>query len=71
VRLLGFERVDLEPGESRRVTVTADPRLLARFDTGTGQWRTSEGAHTIAVGRNAQDLVLDAKATLGGRAFGT
>ena len=71
VRLLGFERVDLEPGESRRVTVTADPRLLARFDTDAGRWRTSEGAHTIAVGRNAQDLVLDAKATLGERAFGT
>ena len=71
VRLLGFERVDLEPGESRRVTVTADPRLLARFDTDAGQWRTSEGAHTIAVGRNAQDLVLDGKATLGERAFGT
>src|SRR5215472_127753 len=31
MRLLGFERVELEPGESRTVTVTADPRLLARF----------------------------------------
>ena len=70
LRLLGFERVDLEPGESRRVTVTADPRLLARFDGDAGQWRTSEGAHTIAVGRNAQDLVLDAKATLAERRFG-
>src|SRR5262249_20924773 len=29
-RLLGFERVELAPGESRRVAVTADPRLLAR-----------------------------------------
>jgi beta-glucosidase len=27
MRLLGFERVQLRPGESRRVTVTADPRL--------------------------------------------
>jgi beta-glucosidase len=25
VRLLGFERVELQPGESRQVTVTADP----------------------------------------------
>jgi Fibronectin type III-like domain/Carbonic anhydrase len=30
MRLLGFERVELTPGASRRVTVTADPRLLAR-----------------------------------------
>jgi hypothetical protein len=28
VRLLGFEKVELHPGESRRVTITADPRLL-------------------------------------------
>jgi beta-glucosidase len=27
-RLLGFERVVLKPGESKRVTITADPRLL-------------------------------------------
>jgi beta-glucosidase len=32
MRLLGFERVELAPGESREVTLTADPRLLARFD---------------------------------------
>lgn len=29
LRLLGFQRVQLRPGESRRVTLTADPRLLA------------------------------------------
>ena len=29
MRLLGFERVKLEPGASARVTITADPRLLA------------------------------------------
>ncbi len=62
-RLLGFERVDLQPGESRRVTITADPRLLARFDGPdgiTGNWRVTEGTHRIAVGRSARDLALTA-----------
>ncbi len=36
MRLLGFERVDLKPGESKTVTLTADPRLLARFDGKNG-----------------------------------
>jgi beta-glucosidase len=40
MRLLGFERVELAPGESREVTLTADPRLLARFDRAANQWRT-------------------------------
>jgi hypothetical protein len=32
MRLLGFERVDLQPGESRRVTLTTDPWFVARYD---------------------------------------
>src|SRR5262249_54559693 len=39
LRLLGFERVELKPGESVHVTVTADPRVLARFDGKKQQWR--------------------------------
>jgi hypothetical protein len=36
MRLLAFERVELRPGESRRMTVSAAPRLLARFDSAAG-----------------------------------
>src|SRR5687768_5300346 len=32
IRLLGFERVQLKPGESREISIMTDPRLLARFD---------------------------------------
>jgi beta-glucosidase len=68
VRLLGFERVALAPGESRRITVTADPRLLARFDA--GQWSIAAGVHRIAVGRAADDLALEAETDLAERRFG-
>jgi beta-glucosidase len=60
MRLLGFERVQLRPGESSRVTVTADPRLLARFDAGANQWRISNGTYRVALGKSASDLVLTA-----------
>jgi beta-glucosidase len=70
MRLLGFERVELRPGESRQVTLTADPRLLARFDGGANQWRIAEGAHAVALGRSATDLVLTGSANLTGRHFG-
>ena len=69
-RLLGFQRVELAAGETRRVTFTAEPRLLARFDAGTAEWRIADGAHTMAVGRSAGDLVLTADAALRGRSFG-
>jgi beta-glucosidase len=70
-RLLGFERVELEPGESRTVTVTADPRLLARFDGDAGQWRITEGTYTVALGRSATDLVFEGHAQIAAQLFGT
>jgi beta-glucosidase len=71
MRLLGFERVVLQPGESKHVTVTADPRLLARFDGNAGRWRIAEGSYRIALGRSAEDLVLSADVQLAVRLFGT
>jgi beta-glucosidase len=70
LRLIGFERVVLAPGASRRVTVTADPRLLARFDGGAGQWRITAGAYRVALGRSAADVVLTAETPLTPRVFG-
>jgi beta-glucosidase len=72
MRLLGFERVELAPGESKTVTVKADPRLLARFEgqNGLGQWRTTEGTYRVALGKSAGDLVLTAEAPLTARVFG-
>jgi beta-glucosidase len=70
MRLLGFERVELAPGESRAVTIAADPRLLARFDADAGQWRIAGGTHRVALGRAADDLVLAAEVELSERRFG-
>jgi beta-glucosidase len=52
------------------VTVTADPRLLARFDGKANQWRISEGAHEVALGKSAGEMVLLGSASLTGRLFG-
>ena len=70
VRLLGFKRVSLRPGESRQVTVAADPRLLAWFDAAAGQWRIAGGIYRVAVGRAADDVTLTAEAALTPRLFG-
>jgi beta-glucosidase len=70
MRLLGFERVELEPGESRQVTVTADRRLLARFDGDVGQWHVDGGTYTVAVGSAADALELTAETELTEALFG-
>ncbi|MCW2658861.1 MAG: glycosyl hydrolase family protein 3 [Mycobacterium sp.] len=70
LRLLGFQRVELEPGETRRVLIEADPRLLARYDGGARTWRVKPGGYAVAVGASAVGLRLEAGVELAGRAFG-
>lgn len=69
-RLLGFERVKLEPGEERRVTITADPRLAARYDSDVGRWFLAGGEYHVFVGTDAETPVLRGSATLTERRFG-
>lgn len=69
LRLLGFERVELEPGDAARVRFEADPRLLARYDGGAKAWRITPGRYTVAVGSSAVDLRLVDGVELAGRAF--
>jgi beta-glucosidase len=70
MRLLGFDRVELRPGEAKRVTVVADPRLLAHFDNLAGRWRITQGVYKLALGKSAGDLVLMAQAQLASQLFG-
>jgi beta-glucosidase len=66
-RLLGFEKVDLAPGESRRVTLTADPRLLAEYDVARRGWVIAPGNYQVAIGTDAGTMALAGSARLSGR----
>ncbi len=57
-RLVGFRRVMLQPGETKQVSVTIDPRLMARYDTARPGWSVAAGAVSITVGRQAGDAAL-------------
>ncbi len=53
-RLVGYERLDLEPGETGAATVSIDPRLLAEWN-GSG-WTIPAGTYGFAYGDNAEAL---------------
>jgi beta-glucosidase len=63
-RLLAFEKVALAPGESRRVTLTADPRLLADFDTAGNRWKVAGGTYQVAIGTDAGSMTVSGSAKL-------
>ena len=66
-RLIGFDKVSLAPGETRRVTLTADLRLLASFDAKANRWNLTGGDYQVAVGASAADLALKGAAKVKAR----
>ncbi len=58
MRLAGFTRVTLKPGETRRITLTAEPRIVADYDTTLPGWRIAGGAYRVALAHDAQDRAL-------------
>jgi beta-glucosidase len=69
IRLVGWSKVSLEPGETRRVTLTVDPRLLGRFDTAAGDWEIAPGRYMVEAGANAGALLLKTEAVLAAARF--
>ena len=65
-RLVGWGRPTLAPGESRTVTVAADPRVLADFDAKTHNWVVRPGTYQVEVAVSATQPVLSATVHLTG-----
>lgn len=57
-QLKGFVKVDLRPGESRRVFVTLDPRAFSVWNTASNGWKVVPGQFTILAGGSSRNLPL-------------
>jgi beta-glucosidase len=68
-RLIGWDKVTLAPGEHKRVSVTADPRLLASYDVAAHGWKIAAGDYRVSVGRHADDAALEGSARLSAQAI--
>jgi beta-glucosidase len=60
-QLRGFERVELEPGETARVTFRLDEGAFARWDEQAHDWMVDPGDYRIMVGSSSADLPLEAR----------
>lgn len=57
MRLLGFDRIELEAGESKIVHFEIEPRLLAHFEESSKTWNILEGTYEVGIGKSAEDIV--------------
>lgn len=62
--LKGFEKLSLEPGETKTATFTLDKRAFAWYHTGLSDWYAACGTYTIVIGASSRDLRLQASVQL-------
>lgn len=68
-RLAGWQKVELQPGESRQVTLTVDPRLLARYDNKSHKWVIAKGEYQLSLGSSSRNLTQNASVSLEAKSF--
>jgi beta-glucosidase len=49
-RLGGFGKAELKPGQTRRIEVTVDPRLLATYEAAGNNWHIRGGEYRLLLG---------------------
>ena len=56
--LKGFSKVWLDPGETKRVTLSLDRRAFSFYDVKKHEWNAEPGAYTILVGSSSTQIEL-------------
>ena len=62
--LKGFAKVNLNPGETKNVTVKLDRRAFSYYDVKSHNWTVAPGDFDVFVARSAADIQLTGKVTL-------
>ena len=57
-QLKGFERVMLQPGETKHVSLELNPRAFAFYDVAAKSWKITPGKYNILVGDSSETFPL-------------
>lgn len=64
--LKGFTKVELQPGESKRVTITLDDKAFRYFNVKTNGFEVEEGTYEILIGASVADIRLSGEVQVEG-----
>lgn len=64
--LRGFDKIELEPGEEKKVVFTLDMRAFAYWNEEIHDWYTDSGEYLVQVGKNAGEMLLSAPVEVSG-----
>jgi beta-glucosidase len=54
-RLVGFQKVEVQPGAAVKASISVDPRLLAMYDSATKTWKVAKGDYKVILAADAAD----------------
>ena len=63
--LAGFDRIELQPGETRTVVLHVPRRQLSYWDVGSHGWQVAAGRRPIYVGSSSRDIRLTGAVVVG------
>lgn len=62
--LKGFEKVELQPGESKTITFSLTPEALAFYNENSSSWTVESGEYRVLIGASSADIRLEKSFTL-------
>jgi beta-glucosidase len=63
-QLRGFQKVNLQPHQTRHVTITLDRRAFSIWDTAEKKWTVTAGRYVILAGDSSRHLLLSSNVTV-------
>lgn len=63
-RLAGWQKVELKPGEKRKLTIALEPLAMSVWNSEVKKWERPSGTYRIEAGSSSDDLPLKATLTV-------
>ena len=57
--LVGFDKIRLDPGERKTVSITVKAEDLAFYDVSRHEWVIEQGDFTLLIGKSSRDILAD------------
>ena len=62
--LKGFDKVELQPGESKDISFTLDKRSFAYWNDELGDWHVETGEYTVSIGHSSREMAVSRTVTV-------
>jgi beta-glucosidase len=66
-QLKGFEKVSLNPGQSKTVSFSLNRSSFSAWDSLNNRWRVYGGTYTVEIGSSSSDILLESPLELSGQ----